>query len=381
MRKLIGNIILSIFLLGQIAACQNKKTMTAEEEAKLDQEDINKPDEIWPTNKDKNGDYYYSANMGTIHGYVAMNAGSYFTTSKEDVSLNAMNLGQYWGNGTGAYGLNDEYHPIPDSLFVRWFSASEDKFYQGMFKLPSEIIKGHFDAMWLTYGSQSKQLQASKYERFKDLIVGVIPGGGVVVWLKSTRQQIEIGYFEAEEIEMDWDKFAGTNGFGKGTNRQQFVASQKNNVTNPIPFGKGQKYREKFVWKCGIDGGSDLKIISFQLHEFNGEIETLYSDYKNGTNEFKERAVPTRLIFLVQQVNKNGYNFEVSFDEKDIFKAFHTIHADKKAEVRLVLVLDKDNKVSKVVLRNKTEEYVLNPVKIDMFSGKYNPKAVALKDN
>ena len=381
MKKLIGNIILSILLLGQIAACQNKKTMTAEEEAKLEQEAINRPNEIWPTNKDAKGDYYYGANMGTIEGYSAINAGSYFITAKEQVSLNAQNLGQTWGYGTGAYVLNDEYHPIPDSLYVCWFSRSEDKFYQGRFKLPTQLIKDRFDEIWLTYGSASKKMQASKYERFEDLIVGVTPGGGVIVWQKSSDQQIEIGHYQAKEIQMEWNKFADINNFGDGSTRQHFITSQKNSITLPIPFGKAEKYREKFIWKCGVEVGRDLKAVNFELSLLNGEVESIYRDYKNGTNEFRARAVPARLNFLVQQLNKKSYNFEILFDEDDLFKAFHTICADKKTEAKLVLVLDNNNKISKIVLRNKTQEYVLNPNKVDVYTGKYNPKRTPIKDN
>jgi hypothetical protein len=101
MRKLIGNIILSILLLGQIAACQNKKTMTAEEEAKLDQEEINRPNEIWPTNKDAKGDYYYYVSLNSFPGSLGENAGSAFITGKEKVRFLTME-NDAWTTTTGA---------------------------------------------------------------------------------------------------------------------------------------------------------------------------------------------------------------------------------------------------------------------------------------
>ena len=377
MKKLIGHLILSILLLGQIAACQNKKTMTAEEEAKLDQEEINRPNEIWPTNKDAKGDYYYYVSLNSFPGSLAEDAGSAFITGKEHVGFLTME-NDAWTTTTGAV-LNDEYHPVPDSLYVRWFSISEDKFYEGRFKMPTRVIKEHFDEIWLTYGSASKKLQASKYERFKNLIVGVTPGGGVMVWMKSLDQQIEIGHYRAKEIQMEWNEFAGVNNFGEGSTRQQFIASQKNRFTLPIPNGKAEKYREKFVWKCGIE--TNLKTVCFEMHLFNGEVESIYSHYKNGTNEFKKRAIPKQLNFFMEETGKKGYSFEISFDEADIFKAFHTVCAANMAESKLVIVLDKDKKVSKVVLRSMSHEYFLNPIKVNVFSGKYDPKVVPLKNN
>ena len=378
MRKLIGNIILSILLLGQIAACQNKKTMTAEEEAKLDQEEINRPNEIWPTNKDAKGDYYYYVSLNSFPGSLGEDAGSAFITGKEKVGFLTME-NDAWTTTTGAV-LNDEYHPVPDSLYVRWFSLPEDKFYEGRFKMPTQVIKEHFDEMWLTYGASDMEIKADKYDRFTNLIVGITPGGGVMVWQKSSDQQIEIGHYQAHEIEMDWNKFAGINNFGDGSTRQQFIASQKNRITLPIPFGKAEKYREKYLWKCGVEVSPDLKNISLQLHMFNGEFDSSYSEYKDGTNEYKERALPKRVNFIFQDRNRKIYNFEVSFDEKDIYKAFHTVFIDKKKKADLVLVLDKDNKVFKIVLRCKTEEYVLNPDKINVSSIKYDSDISPLKD-
>jgi hypothetical protein len=240
--------------------------------------------------------------------------------------------------------------------------------------MPTQVIKEHFDEMWLTYGASDMEIKADKYDRFTNLIVGVTPGGGVMVWQKSSDQQIEIGHYQAREIQMDWNEFAGVNNFGDGSTRQQFIESQKKRITLPIPFGKAEKYREKFIWKCGVEVGRDLKAVNFELSLLNGEVESIYRDYKNGTNEFRARAVPARLNFLVQQLNKKCYNFEILFDEDDLFKAFHTICADKKTEAKLVLVLDNNNKISKIVLRNKTQEYVLNPNKVDVYTGKYNPK-------
>ena len=178
------------------------KDMNEEERAKIDQEILNRPNEIWPTNKDQNGDYYYNVNMGTMPGYLAEDAGSHFVTDKESVSIPAMLLGESWGEGTGSYVLNDEYHPLPKKLYVAWFSASEDKFYEGLFDMPYEKIKEEFDKMWTTLAPNTITAVASKFERFTEIIVGVAPKGDVVVWLSSLSQQIEIGRYKAKETKI-----------------------------------------------------------------------------------------------------------------------------------------------------------------------------------
>lgn len=42
--------------------------------AKIDQEILNRPNEIWPTNKDENGDYYYKTSICSFPGYFSENA-------------------------------------------------------------------------------------------------------------------------------------------------------------------------------------------------------------------------------------------------------------------------------------------------------------------
>jgi len=377
MKKLIGNTILILFILGQIAACQNKHTMTAEKE-KLAQDDYNRPNEIWPTNKDENGDYYYGANMGAIFNYAAVNSGSYFITPKEDVSLNAFHLSQNWGDGSGSYVLNDQYHPIPDSLYVRWFSISEDKFYAGTFEMPKDILRKCFNEMWSGYRPGVMGVEAAKHDRYQDLVVGVAPGGGVSVWTSAVTQQIEIGHYQAKEIQMDWDKFAGINGFGAGTTRKGFIASHKDDITNPIPFGKAERYRTKFNWKPKVESDLPIEVTCYDLYMFNGEKESLYAEHRGIIGTVK-RAVPNKVNFNWQIKGRNFYEKSFTLDEDDLYKAFDAICADKTTDAELVLKLDKNNELLKIILRSTKLEYVLKPKKVESYVEDYDSRIKSIE--
>ena len=46
-----------------------------------------------------------------------------------------------WGHVGGGYVVGDRYKPVPDSLFVEWYSIPEHKFYTGRFKIDSNKLK------------------------------------------------------------------------------------------------------------------------------------------------------------------------------------------------------------------------------------------------
>lgn len=96
--------------------------------------------------------------------------------------------------------------------------------------------------MWSAYAPGLTGNEASKHDRFQDLIVGVAPGGAVYVWISTITQRVEVGHYQAKETQMDWDQFAGINGFGAGTTREGYVSRRKDETTNPMPFGKAEKY-------------------------------------------------------------------------------------------------------------------------------------------
>jgi hypothetical protein len=379
MKKLSGIVTLFIFLLVQIAACQHPVSRSTEEKTNADQQDYNRPNEIWPTNKDESGDYYYSVSLNSFPGYISENAGSYFITNKERVAFLTMENNGTWAYATGAV-LNDEYHPVPDSLFVSWFSISENQFYEGTFKLPTDGLKKYFDQMWSTYRPRAMGNEASKHDRFQDLIVGVAPGGAVYVWISAITQRIEVAHYQAKKTQMEWDQFAGINGFGAGSTRQGYVSRRQDEVTYPIPFGKAEKYRTKFIWKPIIESDSLAEVTYINLSMLNGEFESIYHEHQAGLLAV-ERALPGKIVFNLQIKNKRFYEKRVFLDEDELFNAFQAICTNKNIKAELVLKVDKDNKVSKVVLRNKAQEYDLRSAKVEAYSATYDPHILPLTDH
>ena len=104
-----------------------------------------------------------------------------------------------WQGSGIVWGVGDALQAVPDSLELRWFSYTDDKFYEGHFLLPQEkiyhLIKQGF---W-----DRKSKVHYTYESFT---VCVLPTGGVVVWLDGYRKVV-VGRFQAREIQYDFKDF------------------------------------------------------------------------------------------------------------------------------------------------------------------------------
>ena len=88
--------------------------------------------------------------------------------------------------------------PYPDYIGIQWFSLAERVFYQRLISLPME---------W-----KEKMLVPAPYKTSRGirhgprnvLILGLAPGGEIVVWIKNQiGNEIEIARLQANEIEGD----------------------------------------------------------------------------------------------------------------------------------------------------------------------------------
>lgn len=343
--------------------------MTEEEQEKatFDRENT-RPNDIWPTNKNEYG-YYYAAGGCSFPNNYAENAGSHFITDKGGVGFMQLS-NNCWGETTTEGG---SHHPIPHAFVAQWFAVAENKFYKGTFKLPKETIQNYFEEMWLTSNAHSLKYEPDRYERFTDIIMGFAPKGVVVVWISSNRGTVlEIGRWKAEEIQVDWKDFSKYMHMGPGTSREQFIALSAEDIKGSVPYGKADEYRVKYNWKTKIeypfcDKNTEKRknfVLFYDLFMYNGEVESLYFEYNN-KNIFKERGVPKKISFSWKSRKGIEFNCEVTFEEENIYKAYKLLTKTKEEELELILKLDNDDEVYSVVLRNKNNEIVLSPKKVE----------------
>ena len=134
--------------------------------------------------------------------------------------------------GWGDNGMNmSRSGIIPTGFKVTYFSYMENKFYKGDFALPSDAIRDLFKEGMIGYRSK-------RYSTYDAMIVGMAPGGVLVVWMQGIDKQIEIGRYQATETDMEWEHFIPKTGF----TRDEYVTNLINrrpevvaNFQNPVP--------------------------------------------------------------------------------------------------------------------------------------------------
>jgi hypothetical protein len=136
-----------------------------------------------------------SAGPGAADGYPATIDEARFITPSGSFPVpygHFLNSG--WGGSGTSWSVGDPMQAAPNILEIRWFSYTEDKFYEGRFLLPQErIYKLLKQGAWNT--------DTKKQETYDTFIVTVVPGGVVVVWLSMAGgNQVLLGRYEAREF-------------------------------------------------------------------------------------------------------------------------------------------------------------------------------------
>src|SRR5690554_2540306 len=94
------------------------------------------------------------------------------------------------GKGGGSNGT-----PLPNYVVIRWFSYAERKFYGRQIRLPDDLEQ-RMRRKTLTYGN------INRYDPQDSLILGLAPGGQIVVWIMNQAHNAEeIMRVQAFELE------------------------------------------------------------------------------------------------------------------------------------------------------------------------------------
>ena len=253
-----------------------------------------------------------------------------------------------WGTPGRLVSSGDPLKEIPESLNITWLSFREDKFYTGEFKLPKQKITELFGQS--IYGDYEE-------EYFDFIIIGLAPGGVVVIWLMGDQVQTEVARFQATEINKDQLHITGDEKIMLTPDYTSKKLDNRSIKRDPIPFGLWDKYREKYNWRLKPVFPEQFRQLKQWIRMYNGEKEH-YSVEQKEYEQYKPRAVPSFASITWYDEKGNKFGYDVDFDEEEIFKAFKAIYReDHKQEVDLIFTLDDKRKGFIIKLRSKEEEY------------------------
>jgi hypothetical protein len=268
-------------------------------------------------------------------------------------------------DGWGDNGMNmSRGSIIPTNFKITYFSFLENKFYTGDFKLPYDQIQNLFKEGLIGY-------RIKKHETYDAMIVGMAPGGVLVVWMQSRDNQVEIGRFQATETTMKWETFNGEN----GSEREEYVegiiednqAANENFKKNGLMLGLWDTYRIKYAWRPKFEFPEGCIAEGIDLKMYNGEAFFIWGD-ELAKNAYVPRAITWRSELLWADETGQNYGADIYLDEAEIFEAYKQIYRnDKEQNAELVIKYNDTRTSLEIYLRSKSEEIEIEKCKVKMF--------------
>ena len=267
--------------------------------------------------------------------------------------------------GWGDNGMNmSRSGIIPTGFKVTYFAYMENKFYTGNFALPSDTIRSLFKEGITVYRSK-------KHNTYDAMILGMAPGGVLVVWMQSLDTQVEIGRYQATETDINWESFMPRTGY----TREQFVSGTINDrpmavanfQKNGLMLGLWDTYRIKYNWrpKFEFPEGSTFDGIDFKM--YNGEKEFLWGETL-AKNSYEKRAIAKSMDLMWADETGQDFGADIYFDEAEMFEAYKQIYRnDKEQNAELVIKYNDTRTSLEFYLRSKSEEIELEKTKVSIF--------------
>jgi hypothetical protein len=269
-----------------------------------------------------------------------------------------------WGETGSTHVVSPLMKPVPKRLDIRWFSFTEDRFYEGGFELPFDSMERMF-AIGLAEGRSLPKPQP--YDR---VVVGMAPGGFVAVWMAASIETVEVATFTAREVDLPWKNVTPNTTMP----RANYIASTLAEVMTPTqydqhrllgtPPGLYTEYHRRYRWEPKVTGNGTP--ISMRIVGFNGEDSFISS--KGEAVPHSTRSVPTLIEFDWLPPGKTkGLKAVVTFDETEVFAAFRKL-SPGDSQRKLMLNLESTSTAVSVSLQDDRYLLPLEKLQVKLYS-------------
>ena len=232
-----------------------------------------------------------------------------------------------WGTSLITWIADEDTKPLPQLLEITWFSFAENKFYTGAFELPQQQMVQLFREGY--YNKRKKET----YDRF---VIGLAPGGMVVVWLRG-QNQVELARFQGTVTEADWDDFyyksVGGNSYGKA-DRTNDVREEQAKLTatvqqqikqGTLSSKQWDNYRKRYNWAVVFEGGA--KLADYSIRYWNGELEKLPVDKQLLQDSKRPKPLPREMSLFPEGDKK--IRIDIVFEETELLQIFSKIKTNE----------------------------------------------------
>ena len=207
---------------------------------------------------------------------------------------------------------------------------------------------------------------------YKELTVGVAPGGYVAVWLvgRGFKTQVAGGY--GEETEVSFDRF---NPSGL-KDRDLYVSHRLERVSpealaKPIPFGLWETYATEYQWKPVVKGAI-VDHVFFSDHMYYNGNKEIYVHQEANNIPLRSRTIPKQMdIDWESTDDAERISSEIYFDEEEIFIAFKELVTEPETQEAEIVFSFIDDENIDVFLKIDKEEKKLEKCVIKTYASSH----------
>lgn len=303
-----------------------------------------------------------------------------------------------WRSSSNSYAVGEERKKVPESMVIRWFSYTENKFYLGNFELPQKKM---YDLFKKDYGTAFYPSGNEYKKSYYTLMVGIAPKGMITLWMQGSIGPKEIGSYQGHEVfDEDW------NDFSKNPDRKSVMKSyyddflpfvQKEIDNNKVSNTYFKNRLKRYHYTIGTNN-PDFKIHDFHIYCLNGEVmEKSNVGLEFLTDTVNGKGVPNMMAIFIEDRFRHKLEVRIWVDlldgktteENDHLqdpieeRAFNNqlmdrfkVFFENNQNVELYIKFDKEIKKSninkpvysgKVCLKSPTNEFEISNSKVEVY--------------
>ncbi|MEW4364256.1 DUF2931 family protein [Aliikangiella maris] len=234
-----------------------------------------------------------------------------------------------WGMGDSTYVVGADYKALPTHVSVRFYSYTEDAFYQGRFALPYDEILAYFQAGFYS-------LKGQRQETYRKINLGVAPGGEVAVWLQGADKITQVFFGQADKVDLPWSALSKTDESGRLDYINNIIEETTNEAQRDylkhygVPLGLWSRYQRRYHWQPRFITPNRVPKLMNSIEYFNGEMDYFFYPLSTEIAE-QTRAVPVTFRYTWMPPYGEPALHEVFLESNEIIPLFEQLHAQAPA--------------------------------------------------
>jgi Protein of unknown function (DUF2931) len=240
-----------------------------------------------------------------------------------------------WGRTGSTHVVGPARKPIPVRLDLRWFSYTEDCFFEGSIELPQALLARLF-ASGIAEGRH-----LARPEEFNRVIVGMAPHGQMAVWLAAAGGEVvEVAAGRAQPLDLPWSAVTPNATLGRAAYIErilrEFLTPEQIDALrrDGAPRELFPSYHARYRWVPRVKGTGSPQYLD--IVSLNGENARIGP--KGAAVPCDNRPVPSVIEVAWKTPAGEGLRAVITLDEAESLAAFSKLaQGDRNKNLTLTI--------------------------------------------